>query len=70
MCGQPLEEVKTEKDLGIVFSSNMKVLTQCTEAYCRESRVLGLINRVIRYKNPTVLITLYKSLVRPHLEYR
>ena len=26
--------------------------------------MLGLINRVIRYKNPTVLINLYKSLVR------
>ena len=31
--------------------------------------MLGLINRVIRYKNPTVLKNLYKSLVRPHLEY-
>ena len=27
VCGQLLEEVKTEKDLGIVFSSNMKVET-------------------------------------------
>jgi len=31
--------------------------------------MLGLISRVIKYKNPTVLINLYKSLVRPHLEY-
>ena len=31
--------------------------------------MLGLINRVIRYKNPTVVINFYKSLVRPHLEY-
>jgi len=49
MCGQPLKEVKTEKHLGIVFSSNRKVETQCREAYCRASRMLGLINRVIRY---------------------
>ena len=62
--------MKTEKDLGIVFSSYMKVETQCKEAYCTEaSRMLGLINHVIRYQNPTVLVNLYKSLVRPHLEY-
>ena len=48
----------------------MKVETQCKEAYCTEaSRMLGLINHVIRYQNPTVLVNLYKSLVRPHLEY-
>jgi len=32
--------------------------------------MLGMIKRTIVYKNPHILVTLYKSLVRPHLEYR
>jgi len=31
--------------------------------------MLGLISRTIKYKNPAVLTTLYKSLVRQDLEY-
>ena len=31
--------------------------------------MLGLINRTIQFKNPKVLLPLYKSVVRPHLEY-
>jgi len=30
---------------------------------------LGLIHRVIKSKSLSVLIPLYKSMVRPHLEY-
>jgi len=34
------------------------------------SQSLGLIHRVIEFRNPPVLIPLYKSLLRPHFEYR
>jgi len=30
---------------------------------------MGLINRTIEYRNTDILLRLYKSLVRPHLEY-
>jgi len=30
---------------------------------------MGLINHIIEYKHPDILMKLYKSLVRPHLEY-
>jgi len=56
-----------EKDLGVVFSSDLKVGTQCREAYSKASQSLGLIPRVIKYRNPSIL-PLYKYLVRPHLE--
>ena len=32
-------------------------------------RALGMINRSIQYKSKSVLLCLYKTLVRPHLEY-
>jgi len=71
LYGQPIAESTEEKDLGVgvVFSSDLKVGTQCREAYSKASQALGLIHRVIKYRNPSVLLPLYKSLVRPPLEY-
>jgi len=69
MNGHALEEVATEKDLGVTFSSDLKSATHCKEVYSKANRILGLISRTIKYKSPTVLINLYKSLVRPHLDY-
>ena len=31
--------------------------------------MLGMIQRTITYKNKRILLRMYKSLVRPHLEY-
>ena len=69
MHGQPLSQVSCEKDLGVVFSKDLKVRQQCEEAYKKASQMLGFIHRTIRFKNPAVFIALCKSLVRPHLEY-
>ena len=48
---------------------SLKVAAQCMQAYKKTNRVLGMINRVTSYKSKAVLLTLYKSLVRLHLEY-
>ena len=32
-------------------------------------RILGIINRTIVFRHPDIMLRLYKSLVRPHLEY-
>ena len=69
MKSQQLEEVMEEKDLGVMITRDLKVSRQCQLAYNKASRILGLINRTIEYKHPDILIRLYKSLVRPHLEY-
>ena len=37
--------------------------------YSKANRMLGLISRTMKYRNPEVLLNLYKSMVRPHLEY-
>ena len=39
------------------------------KAYCKANRMLGLLKRTVKYRNPDTLVRLYKSLVRPHLEY-
>ena len=64
-----LEVLHQEKDLGVVISNDLKVSQQCQQAYNKASRILGLINRTIEYRHRDILLRLYKSLVRPHLEY-
>jgi len=68
MYGQPIAEVSSQRELGVMLSRDLKVSIQCREAYSKASQSLGLIHRVIK-TCLSVLIPLYKSMVRPHLEY-
>ena len=52
-----------------MIMDNLKSEVQCMEAYNRASRVLGMMKRTITARSKEVLMPLYKSLVRPHLEY-
>ena len=70
MNNHALEAVAEEKDLGLYITNNLKPSRQCQQAYAKVSRALGLIARTISYKSSDLLLQLYKSLVRPHLEYR
>jgi len=48
LYGHPLEAVSSEKkDLGVVFSNDLKVRRQCEEAYSKYQPDAGLINRTI-----------------------
>jgi len=71
MYGEPIEEVGlcSEKDLGVMFSNDVKVALQCNNSYSKANRMFGLISRTIRYRHPIILLNLYKSLVMPHLDY-
>ena len=43
---QKLETTSTEKDLGIVITSDLKSSEQCSQAYSKASRVLGMIQEI------------------------
>ena len=65
----PLTEVTQETDLGITVTNDLKSSQQCLQAYNKANKVLGVINRSIMHKKKDILVKLYKSLVRPQLEY-
>jgi hypothetical protein len=67
--GKELSVITEEKDLGVITSNNFKVSKQCIKAASKGNQILGLINRAITCKKKSVILNLYKSLVRPHLEY-
>jgi len=64
-----LQETSIEKDLDVVISNDGKTLSQCQYVYNKVIRILGMINRTVRYKERRIMVRLYKSSVRPHLEY-
>jgi len=69
MNGKRLKVVEEEKDLGVLLTRDMKVSVQCGGAYAKANKMLGLIRRVIVNKRKDIMLRLYKSLVRPRLEY-
>ena len=66
---QGIENVTAEKDLGVIVKENLDVSDQVAEKVKTANKVLGMINRIYDDKSQHNIISLYKSLVRPHLEY-
>ena len=56
-------------DLGVWISADMKCSKQCMYAFNKATRSLGMIKRTIRFMDTRVMLSLYKTLVRPHVEY-
>ena len=59
----------SERDLGVIVQSNLKVDMQCNKAAFEANRRLGMIKRNFGFKSRSVMLPLYKSIVRPHLDY-
>ena len=64
-----LLKTSKEKDLGVTISADWKVSEQCGIAARKGNQLLGMIKRNITYREKNLIIPLYKSIVRPHLEY-
>lgn len=69
MGDNPIETSHVEKDLGVIITDTLNVTEQCVKASNKANAMLGMINRAIKYKTKEVVVKLYKSLVRPHLDY-
>ena len=69
MGGTILSKTVKEKVLEVTMNANMKLSKLCRIAACKGNQVLGMIRRNITYKEKSLIIPLYKAIVRPHLEY-
>jgi hypothetical protein len=67
--GETILEVDEEKDLGIIIHNTAKPHKQCSNAATRANRVLGQLCRNVISKDKATFTKLYKTYVRPHLEY-
>ncbi len=50
-------------------ASSLKLPQHCKDAAGKANRKLGFINRNFSFQSKAVILPLYTSLVRPHLEY-
>ena len=69
MNGKQLAKVEQEKDLGVVISSDLKPSKQCSEVVKTANKLIGFIGRSFEFRTEEIILNLYNSLVRPHLEY-
>ena len=69
MGGCKLKGSVLERDLGVMISSSGKVSEQCLVAAKKANSILGMIKRTVKSRSRDVVVRLYKTLVRPKLEY-
>ena len=64
-----LQTVQNETDLRVIIQNDLKEEKQCIKAAAAANKVLSIIRRTFTFKEKNMMLQLYKSLVRPHLEY-
>ena len=69
LAGLNIEQTTEERDLGVVIDENLKFRRQAAIAVSKANRVLGTIRRSFATLDKLIFPILYKTLVRPLLEY-
>ena len=69
MDGNLLDEVKEQKDLGVMISNDLKSESQVIYCVKRANQKLSMIKHTFSYIDEEVFLLLYKVFVRPILEY-
>jgi len=64
-----IEASVEERDLGVMVTDNLKPSAQCIKAAAKARAVLGMVKRNFRKLDESDFLILYKTYIRPHMEY-
>ena len=64
-----LEETELEKDLGVYIDKNLSFTQHCQQKINTAVKMVNYIKHTFKYIDKEIFTFLYKSLVRPHLEF-
>ena len=64
-----VQKVTSEKDLGVTFDQKLKFTEHINNKVNKANRNVGLIFRTFTFMDKNMFLNLFKSVVRPHLEY-
>ena len=68
-CSVTLSTVDSVKDLGVNIDNQLDFSKHCSEMVKKANKILATIRRTFHHLDAENMIPLYKSLVRPYLEY-
>ena len=64
-----INETASETDLGVLIKNDLTCSDHVVHCAKKANRILGMIRNTFSYLNQEMFLNLYKSLVRPHMEY-
>ena len=64
-----IEETVEERDLGVIITQTLSPSHHIAKVVRKANQIVGMIRRTYEDRSKNNLVPLYKSLVRPHLEY-
>ena len=66
---QVVTECAEEKDLGVWFDSSMSFDNHINKVVSKANQITGIIRRSFSFLDKSTFLQLYKSMIRPHVEY-
>lgn len=64
-----LDKTTSERDLGIIVTSNLKSSSQANKAASKANSMIGLMKRTFISRDLHIWTRIYKTYIRPHLEF-
>ena len=64
-----INKAETVKDIGVTFGSSFNFEAHMSENINKANSMMGIIRRISEYLDDKCFSTVFKSLIRPHIEY-